>query len=207
MTDDASGEEARIAAVVLAAGRSSRMAPRNKLLEPVNGRPIVARVAKTATASGANPVIVVTGFDSQRVTEALHGLDVTIIHNPDFEQGLSTSLRAGIAALPANIDGLLACLGDMPDVEAAVLCSLIAAFDASDAICVPMHQGKRGNPVLLGKDYFNEVMALTGDVGAKSLLARHAAHVVEVEVGTSSIFEDIDFEADLAHFKQRAADR
>jgi len=189
---------ARIAAIVLAAGRSSRMAPRNKLLEPVEGRPMVAHVAGVALESGADPVIVVMGFDAQRIEEALGDLKLTLVHNPDFAAGLSTSLRAGVKALPATVAGALICLGDMPKIDPAVLLALMAAFTGVTAICVPMHQGRRGNPVLWGKRYFTEIIGLSGDRGAKSLIARHAEHVVEVEVGTASIFEDIDAAADLA---------
>ena len=137
-----------IAGIVLAAGLSSRIAPRNKLLEPVGREPMVRRVAAIALASGARPVIVVTGHDASRVTEALEGLDVVTIHNPSYARGLSASLRAGLGALPAGIDGTLICLGDMPWVEADVLKALMAAFAEAgrDAICIPVHQGRRGNP-------------------------------------------------------------
>jgi molybdenum cofactor cytidylyltransferase len=92
----------RIAGLVLAAGRSSRMGPRNKLLEPVGGETIVRRVAATAIASGAEPVIVVTGHEAASVAGALHRLDVTIVANPDYADGLSTSLRIGLRALRAD---------------------------------------------------------------------------------------------------------
>jgi molybdenum cofactor cytidylyltransferase len=174
------------------------MAPRNKLLELAGNKPIIVRAAETAIASGADPVIVVTGFEHRRIGEALRGLDVTLVHNPDFAQGLSTSLRAGVKAVPANLDGVLICLGDMPEVDFSVIHALIAAFTGPSAICVPVHRGSRGNPVLWGRCYFDEMMAITGDVGARSLMARHAEHVAEVEVGTSSIFADIDASADLA---------
>ena len=107
----------RIAGLVLAGGRSSRMAPRNKLLETVGGEPMVRHVAATALAGGAQPVIVVTGHEAAAVAAALRGLAVTIVANPDYADGLSTSLRAGLRALPQGIDGALILLGDMPEVE------------------------------------------------------------------------------------------
>ena len=194
--------EARIAAIVLAAGRSARMAPRNKLLEPVGGQAIVARVAAAAIASGADPVVVVTGFEAARVAEALSGLNVVVLHNPAFAEGLSTSLRAGLEALPPNCDGALVLLGDMPEIEIGDLHALMRAFTARDAICVPVHQGKRGNPILWGASYFAEMMTLTGDVGAKPLLARHEHRVIEVPVASSGIFADVDTPSDLARLKQ-----
>jgi molybdenum cofactor cytidylyltransferase len=199
---------ARVAAIVLAAGRSSRMAPHNKLLQAIDGEPMVRRVVGIALASGAHPVIVVTGFDAKRVADALrglHGLAATIVHNPSYADGLSTSLRAGLCALPGGCDGALICLGDMPGVETGVLQALMSAFAASgrDAICVPVRHGRQGNPVLWGASYFNEMMAIDGDSGAKPLIARHADRVVQMEVATDSIFEDVDAPSDLARLKVR----
>jgi molybdenum cofactor cytidylyltransferase len=195
----------RIAGLVLAAGRSSRMGPRNKLLEPIGGETIVRRVVATAIASGAEPVIVVTGHEAASVAGALRGLDVTIVANPDYADGLSASLRVGLRALPADIDGALILLGDMPEVEAPVLAALMAAFTGANAICVPVRHGRRGNPVLWGRSYFAEMMRLTGDTGAKPLMARHKAQSIEVEVATDSIFEDVDAPEDLERLKRSGA--
>jgi molybdenum cofactor cytidylyltransferase len=196
----------KIAAIVLAAGRSSRMAPRNKLLQSIGGEPIIRRVAANALASGARPVLVVIGHEAAAIIAALTGLDATTIANPAYADGLSTSLRAGLRALPAGLDGALVCLGDMPEVEGSVLRALMAAFTGPGAICVPVCHGRRGNPVLWGRSYFAEMMEMTGDVGAKPLMARHEEHLIEVAVATMSIFEDIDAPADLARIKQLRAD-
>ena len=197
----------RIAGLVLAAGRSLRMAPRNKLLEPIGGEKMVRRAAATALAGGATPVIVVTGHEAAAVADVLRGLDVTIVANPDYADGLSTSLRAGLQALPQGIDGALILLGDMPEVETSVLAALMAAFTSGSAICVPVRHGRRGNPVLWGSAYFAEMMQLTGDSGAKPLMARHATHLIEIEVATDSIFEDVDAPEDLARLKRSGATR
>ena len=196
---------AKVAAIVPAAGRSSRMAPHNKLLQAINGEPMVRRVATVALASGARPVIVVTGYDAGSVADALRGLEVRIVHNPSYADGLSTSLRAGLRALPEGCDGALICLGDMPGIEVGVLRALITAFEASgrDAICVPVRHGRQGNPVLWGASYFAEMMAIDGDRGAKPMIARHADHVIEMEVATNGIFEDVDAPSDLARLKVR----
>lgn len=193
---------ARIAAILLAAGRSSRMAPRNKLLEPIGGQAIVAHVAAAAIASSAEPVVVVTGFEAERVAGALKGMNMVVVRNPAFAEGLSTSLRAGLEALPPDCDGALVLLGDMPEIDSSVLDALIAAFAASDSICVPVHRGKRGNPILWGADYFAEMMTLAGDVGAKPLLVRHAHRVIEVPVAFPAIFSDVDTPSDLARLRQ-----
>lgn len=192
----------RIAGIVLAAGRSSRMGPRNKLLEPIGGEPMVRRVAATAIASGAQPIVVVTGYEAAAVTATLRGLDVTAILNPDYADGLSTSLLAGLSALPAGTDGALILLGDMPETEMGVLRALMAAFTDASAICVPVRHGRRGNPVLWGSRYFAEMLELTGDAGAKPLMAGHAAHLIEVEVVTDSIFHDVDAPEDLVRISQ-----
>lgn len=195
---------ARIAAIVLGAGRSSRMGARNKLLEPVDGVPIIARVAKLALESGADPVIVVTGFEASRIATALDRLNVTLVHNADFADGLSSSIKAGLRALPPEIDGALILLGDMPAVEAAVLGALTAAFNGREAICVPVRGGQRGNPVLWGRSYFAEMMRLTGDCGARELMTPHADRVTEVEIGSESIFADVDTPDDLARLTEDA---
>jgi molybdenum cofactor cytidylyltransferase len=192
----------RIASIVLAAGRSSRMGPRNKLLESIGGEPMVRRVAAVANGSGAKPVIVVTGYEAAEVGAALHGLGVTVILNLEYADGLSTSLRAGVSALPTGIDGALILLGDMPEVEDSVLRALMAAFTRGSAICIPVRHGRKGNPVLWGSRYFPEMMELTGDAGAKPLMARHQAQLIEVEVATDSIFRDVDAPDDLARIRQ-----
>lgn len=197
----------KIASIVLAAGRSARMAPRNKLVEPVSGEPMIRRVVTTVLESGVGSVIVVTGFEAGRITQALNGLDVAIVTNPDYADGLSASLRTGLEAVPPDADGALISLGDMPEIEIPVIRALIAKFKGRGAICVPVHRGRRGNPVLWGRDYFPEMMKLTGDSGAKPLMARHASHLVEVDVATDSIFHDIDAPADLARLNQPGAGR
>src|SRR4029077_11233484 len=137
-----------VAAIVLAAGRSTRMGGPNKLLAEIGGKPLVRIAAEQALASRARPVVVVTGHQRNEVAAALKGLQVTLAHNPDFAEGLSGSLKVGIAALPAEVDGAIVCLGDMPQVDAALIERLIAAFDPEKGalVVVPTIAGKRGNP-------------------------------------------------------------
>ena len=116
----------RIAAVILAAGRSTRMGGPNKLLAEIGGRPLVRIAAEEALASRARPVIVVTGHQRDKVEAALEGLDVRHVHNPDFAEGLSTSVKTGLAAVPEDVDGAIVCLGDMPQVTAPLIDKLIA---------------------------------------------------------------------------------
>jgi molybdenum cofactor cytidylyltransferase len=190
----------KIAALVLAGGRSTRYGVRNKLLEPLDGVPLVVRSARAALASRAAPVIVVTGHEADAVAAALADLDVRIVHNPDFADGLSTSLRTGLAAVPPDADGAIVTLGDMPRIEARHLDRLIAAFSPKEGrgIVVPVHLGKRGNPVLFARAYFQELLAIEGDTGARHIIAASASEVAEVDLATDAIFLDIDTPEALA---------
>ncbi len=189
----------KVAAVVLAAGRSSRMGA-NKLLMKLHGTPMIARTVAVIAESAASPVVVVTGNDASAVQDALKGRQVSFADNPRFAEGMSTSLKAGLAAMPADADGVLICLGDMPAVTGAVIDKLIAAFNPTEgrAIVVPAFQGKRGNPVLFARAYVDEMMHLEGDTGARALLSAHADAVYEVEMDDAGILADADTPAAFA---------
>jgi molybdenum cofactor cytidylyltransferase len=184
----------RLAALVLAAGRSTRMGGPNKLLAEIGGRPLARIAAEQALASQARPVIVVTGHQRERVEAALAGLDVTFVHNPDYADGISTSVKAGIAAVPADADGAIVCLGDMPQVDAKVIDRLLAAFDPEKGalVVVPTMDGKRGNPVVWSRRFFPELGALGGDVGARHLIASYPEAVAEVPVAGRAVLVDVD---------------
>jgi molybdenum cofactor cytidylyltransferase len=184
----------RIAAIVLAAGRSTRMGGPNKLIAEIAGRALVRIAAEQALASRARPVIVVTGHQRERVEAALAGLDVVLAHNPDFADGLSTSLKAGIAAVPADADGAVVALGDMPQVDARLIDRLLAAFDPEKGalVVVPTIDGKRGNPVVWSRRFFPDLMALEGDVGARHLIATYADAVTDVPMEDSAALTDVD---------------
>ncbi len=194
----------RVAALVLAAGRSSRMGGNNKLVAELDGIPVVAAVIRATLSSQARPVIVVTGHDSDQVKRALIGYDVSFVHNRHYFQGMSTSLRRGIAALPSEIDGMLVCLGDMPWIAATHIERLISRFDPAEgrAICVPTFEAKSGNPVLWAKRFFHEMCTLTGDVGARGLITNYAELVCEVEMADNSVLIDIDTTEDLASLRR-----
>src|SRR5690606_1252894 len=151
--------------------RSTRMGGPNKLLAELAGRPMVRGVVEAALASRAGSVTVVTGHQAGKVAGVLSDLKVRTVENPDFAEGLSTSLRAGVGALPDDCDAVLVLLGDMPQVSAAVIDRLIAAFDAGAgaSIVVPTNGGKRGNPVLWARRYFDALKAVQGDAGARHL--------------------------------------
>ena len=187
-------KEPRIAAVVLAAGRSTRMGAVNKLIAEIGGKPLVRIAAEQALASHAKPVIVVTGYERERVEGALSGLNVRCVHNPDYADGLGASLKAGIAAVPAEADGAIICLGDMPQVDAGLIDKLIGAFDPERGalVVVPTIGGRRGNPVVWSRRFFHDLMAITGDIGARHLIGSYAEAVVEVPVAGEAALTDVD---------------
>ncbi|MET0443576.1 MAG: NTP transferase domain-containing protein, partial [Pseudorhodoplanes sp.] len=184
----------RFAAVILAAGRSTRMGGSNKLLAEITGKPLARIAAEAALNSRARPVIVVTGHQGETVREALSDLPLDFVENPDFAEGLSTSLRTGISALPPDIDGVVVMLADMPQVDSALIDKLISAYDPAKAalIAMPVLGGKRGNPVLWSKRFFPELMGLEGDVGARHLIGKYGEAVVEVPVSGAGALTDID---------------
>lgn len=187
----------RIAALVLAAGRSRRMGAANKLLVKIEGVAMVARVAAAALASKAEIVLVVTGHDGDAVGDALANMNVTLVHNPDYAEGLSASLATGLAALPDDIDGAVICLGDMPWIGAAVIDSLIDGFEGQ-GICLPTHRGRRGNPVLWARRYFAEMQSIEGDRGARGLIERYEDAVHEVPWDDDSVLRDVDTSRDVS---------
>jgi molybdenum cofactor cytidylyltransferase len=184
----------RIAAVILAAGRSTRMGGPNKMLAEIGGKPLVRIAAEQALASRARPVIVVTGHQRETVEAALKGLDVRVVHNPNFAEGLSTSVKTGLAAVPADVDGAIVLLGDMPQVKSALIDKLIAAFDPERGalVVIPTIEGKRGNPVVWSRRFFSELMALEGDVGARHLIGRYPEAVAEVPLTDNAALTDVD---------------
>ncbi len=188
-----------VSAIVLAAGRSARMGEANKLLADIDGTAAVRLAVSAALDSRVTDVIVVIGHEADKVRQALDGLDVCLVHNPDYPEGLSTSLKAGIAVVPEARAGAIVLLGDMPKVNAAVVDRLIERFEADDgrAICRPTCEGRPGNPVLWPQALFAEIMALGGDVGARGLIDRHPERLASVEVGDPGIHFDIDTPADL----------
>jgi molybdenum cofactor cytidylyltransferase len=199
----------RVAAIVLAAGRSSRFraaggAEETKLVATLDGKPMVRQVVEAALASRARPVVVVVGHARGAVEAALRGLSVPVVFNPDYATGLSSSLRAGLSAIPAEVQGALAMLGDMPGVEARLIDALIDAFAAQPNVCgvAPAQGGRRGNPVLLGRALFDRAKRLEGDEGARRLLAAlPKGDILEIAAPGSDVSFDIDTPGDLANMR------
>lgn len=179
-------------AILLAAGRSSRMGGPNKLLATFDGVPLVRRIAETVLSSGL-PLTVVTGHQHERIQSALHGIDANYVHNPDYADGLSGSLKTGIRGLPAAVDGAVVVLADMPCVTSADLRIMSEAFHTAGggSVVRATHGGKRGNPVILPKNVFANIEEITGDTGARQVVEAGHVSVVDVEIGGAASL-DVD---------------
>ncbi len=184
----------RVAAVILAAGRSSRMNGPNKLLLPLDGKAIVAHVVDAVLKAQLSPVVVVTGHQGDEIRAALAGRPVEFVENIAYADGIASSVGTGIGALAARADAALICLGDMPRLQSDTLRQLAGAHDPVEgrSICAPVNGGKRGNPILWDARYFPELMKLKGDTGARHLLAEHEDAVFEVTVEDVGILADVD---------------
>lgn len=189
----------RVAAIVLAAGRSTRMGGPNKLLAPLAGRPLVRRAVEAACASRAAAVIVVTGHEAPAVRATLGGLPVRFVHSPDYAEGLSTSLAAGLDGLAGDIEAAAVLLGDMPMVTSAMIDRLIEAHQPARGALIALSTsgGQRGNPVLWSRRFFPELKAVQGDTGGRALLAAYPEAIVEVEQGEAAAL-DVDTPEALA---------
>ena len=188
-----------VAAIILAAGRGTRFGDELKLLAQIGGKALVRHAAEAAVGSLVDPVIVVTGYRSNEVEAALHGLPVQILYNALFAQGLSTSLKAGFSALPRTAQAAVILLGDMPFVKADLIDALVAEWRerGEPAALVPTLNGRRGNPVVLSRDLQAAIEDLSGDGGAGSLL-RERSDVLEWPTEDPAITQDIDTREEFA---------
>lgn len=185
-------------ALVLAAGRSRRMGGPNKLLLAHRGRPLIAWAFEAAKGSRAGRIVLVTGRDGDAVAE-LCAFDARCarVRNDDPDRGLSSSLQLGLATM-GDVDAAAVLLGDMPEIDSALLDALFDAWRDGAYAVVPESGGKIGNPAILGRAAMADCAALTGDAGARRLLAAHADALVRVPVAARAIFFDIDEPADRA---------
>lgn len=190
---------ARISAIVLAAGSSRRMGADNKLLLTFNDKTMVSHVIDQLLSSAIDDIIVVTGNDADKVKASITQ-NVRFIDNPDYDQGLSTSVKAGIDALANHCDGVMICLGDMPYIMAKDYNKLLSAFQKGKII-TPTTQGKIGNPLIFSQKYFADFNSLNGDKGARNLLKKYPDDVIEVDLDNEAIFNDIDTPEDYQNHR------
>ena len=196
----------RVGAIVLAAGQSSRFRAAGgpdvtKLVAKLDGKPIVRRVVEAALATKARPVVVVTGYARESVEAAVADLEIGVAFNPRFVSGLASSLSVGLSAMPRDVAGALVLLGDMPLIEPRLADALIEAFLAREGAlaAIPLTEGRRGNPVLLGRGLFEAAMRLKGDEGARKLIGvLNEGELVEIEASDMGVTFDVDTPEDLA---------
>ena len=177
------------------------MGAANKLLSPVGGKAMVLHPVEAARQAGLSPIVVVTGHQADEVRAVLAGQPVEFAHNPDFADGLSTSLKAGLAALPEDTEAAFILLGDMPLVSATLLRQMRQTLSPAEGhwIVVPrMPDGQWGNPVLLHRRFFSLAATATGDKGARSVLSEHADAAAFVTADAREIGLDIDTPETLA---------
>jgi molybdenum cofactor cytidylyltransferase len=190
--------EQRVAIVVLAAGASRRLGRPKQLLE-LGGEPLIRHTVRNALASKADAVLVVLGNEADRIGSAIGDLKTEIVHNPDFTRGQSTSMVAGISALGSDVDAAVLMLGDQPGVASSVLDALIDRFVSTrPAVVQPRYaDGKPGNPALVSRPLFPELLAVTGDIGAREVIRAHRGEIEYVDVGASHPL-DVDTDDDYA---------
>lgn len=183
--------------VVLAAGTSERFGESNKLLAQIDGEPLISRAVEPFRESGLDGVIVVLGYEAAAVRRALAGDDVDFVVNPDYLEGQSTAVTAGVeAAKTRDADAVVFGLGDMPAVQARTIDLLRDAFDRGVAEIIPAaYEGQRGNPVLFSANHFEALAAIEGDTGGRSLIDE-SDDVACVETGDPGARYDIDRPAD-----------
>jgi molybdenum cofactor cytidylyltransferase len=186
----------QVAAIVLAAGGSTRMGQIKQLL-PVDGQPMVRRVTAAACATKLAQVVVVVGACADAVRQALTGLPVDIVVNEAWVEGMSTSIKAGLGALNSGIQAALIILADQPGLTPDLLDTLVARYHATRApIIAPFYQGQRGNPVLFDRSLFGDLGVTEGDQGGRVLVLRYAGDLEPIEVDDPSILLDIDTHQD-----------
>ncbi len=189
-------EASHASAVVLAAGTSSRMGTAKQLL-PIDGRPLLQHVIESARASGASEIILVLGHSADAIQAVLDLQSVRVVLNEDYSQGMGTSLKAGLSAISAHVEAAIILLADQPFVRAATLDQLIAEHARTHAqIVIPTYRGFRGNPVLLDRSVFPEVMGLKGDTGCRAIFGDHPNGIVKLPVEDVGILLDIDQQSD-----------
>jgi len=192
----------KISALVLAAGESKRMPGKNKLLLPFAGKTIVECTVDAVLQAEVDDVILVLGYEAEKIQKVVGDRPIKIIYNPDYRNGMAGSIHGGLKTLAPRFSlknlfkkaGVMICLADQPLIQSAELNLLIAAFSQTKkkSIAVPAFKGQRGNPVIFDLRYRAEMLTLKGDAGCKPIIARHPEAVVEVEMPSGNILEDAD---------------
>lgn len=195
-----------ISAIVLAAGESKRMGRPKQLLE-WGGKTLLRHVLKSLLSSAADEVILVLGHEAEAIKKSLPAFPIKIAINPDYRQGMASSLRQGLLAMHPGSDAFLVLLADQPGIGPEIINRLIQEFQRADpgrGIVRPVYRGRPGHPVLIGARYLQEALQLQGDVGARQILMNHPEDILEIDVDQDAVLEDIDTPEDYRKYTRRA---
>jgi molybdenum cofactor cytidylyltransferase len=185
----------KIAGLILAAGESSRMGHKNKLMMRFLGKPMLIHVVDAAQSSNLSHVGVVVGQQSENIKKLISNQDVQYIENEQWKTGIASSIVAGIGQMH-QVDGYLILLGDMPFISSELI-NLIIDHGSSENIVIPEKKGRQGNPVFFGSKFLDELMVLSGDFGAKKVIHENPSSVVKIEIESDAIFQDYDTQDSL----------
>lgn len=186
-----------VSAIILAAGESKRMAGKNKLLLPFGQKTLIEHIVDTVLCSYVGEAIVVLGFEADRVREVLQDRKVKFVQNDNYQEGMTTSIHAGVRVASSDVNGIMICLSDLPLIESGELNHLIQAFEKAlgennRPIVVPVFDGQRGNPVIFSVHYKGDILAHKGLMGCKGVVKQNPDQVLEVEMNTDHVLTDID---------------
>ncbi len=187
-----------ITAIILAAGSSTRFGDKNKLLKPFMDSSIFGHVVKTMTNLPIAEVILVTGYEHEKIAEAIKHSNVHIIHNSEFQTGIASSIKCGVSAASQKTEGYMICLGDMPHITMEYIKNLLDTFINSQipSIIVPTFQYRKGNPVIFSKNFIDDLLKIEGDKGAREVIDKHPDSIIEVQIRKETYFFDVDTLAD-----------
>lgn len=187
-----------ITAIILAAGSSTRFGDKNKLLKPFMDSSIFGHVVKTMTNLPIAEVILVTGYEHEKIAEAIKHSNVHIIHNSEFQTGIASSIKCGVSAASQKTEGYMICLGDMPYITMEYIKNLLDTFINSQipSIIVPTFQYRKGNPVIFSKNFIDDLLKIEGDKGAREVIDNHPDSIIEVQIRKETYFFDVDTLAD-----------
>ena len=186
-----------ISAVILAAGESRRMGKQNKLLLPVGGEAVLVKLVKSVCASDVGQVLVVIGHEAEKIRWELNNFPLSFVYNPNFSEGVTTSIKFGVKEVSPVSDGFLICLADMPLINTSEINKLIHAYvqnriKEKRLIAIPVFQGQRGNPVLFSSEFRNDILKYKKKSGCKEVIINNSEYVKEIEMDDNNMLLDID---------------
>ena len=186
-----------ISAVILAAGESKRMGKQNKLLLPVAGEALLVKLIKSVCDSDVGQVIVVIGHEAEKIRRKLNNFPLSFVYNPNFSEGMTTSIKSGVKEVSPDCDGYMICLADMPFINTSEINKLIHAYDQNRIkekrlIVIPVYQGHRGNPVLFSTEFREDILEHKMEFGCKGVIMKNFESVKEIEMDDDSMLLDVD---------------